>query len=239
MVPTGVNLIPCRTTIRLFSPLRVACIGAITIVLATWPNKRGPSSTAGRFAYGSKQTATRRNKYQRHDFSFTFTNAVQGKSATQIGFESGICCFGLKDFFFAGLDSNWKSSGRLPPPAPHAASMALYLSSACRLPGCPSTKSRPFTLNRKSPRLCNRGLAMCLVYGKPLENPPESFVIGNRNGNISVSLNRTGFQTAHPQNVGGAIHNFFVVVIYNRVKQSGRHDSNMRPLGPKPSALPG
>ena len=44
---------------------------------------------------------------------------------------------------------------------------------------------------------------------------------------------------AHPQNAGGAIRTLFVAVYYNRGKQSGRHDSNMRLLGPKPSALPG
>jgi hypothetical protein len=44
---------------------------------------------------------------------------------------------------------------------------------------------------------------------------------------------------AHPQNAGGAIRTLFVGVIYKQGKQSGRHDSNMRPLGPKPSALPG
>ena len=44
---------------------------------------------------------------------------------------------------------------------------------------------------------------------------------------------------AHPQNAGGAIRTLFVGAIYKKGKQSGRHDSNMRPLGPKPSALPG
>jgi len=82
------------------------CIGVVAVVLATCANKRGPNSTAGRFAYGSKQTATRRNKYQRHDFSFTSTNAVQSKSATQIWFVSGMSFVGFKDLFFSGSDSN-------------------------------------------------------------------------------------------------------------------------------------
>ena len=44
---------------------------------------------------------------------------------------------------------------------------------------------------------------------------------------------------AHPQNAGDAIRTLFAGANYKKVKQSGRHDSNMRPLGPKPSALPG
>ena len=44
---------------------------------------------------------------------------------------------------------------------------------------------------------------------------------------------------AHPQNAGGAICTLSLGVAYKKGKQSGRHDSNMRPLGPKPSALPG
>ena len=132
------------------------------------PNKRGPNSTAGRFAYGSKQTATRRNKYQRHDFSSTSTKDVHNKSATQIWFVSGECFIGFKDLFFAGSDSNSKSSGSVPPPSAHAASMVLYRSFACWLPGLPSTNSRPSTLNLKCPRLCNRGFGNVPCLRQPI-----------------------------------------------------------------------
>ena len=62
---------------------------------------------------------------------------------------------------------------------------------------------------------------------------------GKKAGNIPAFKIRNVFQTAHPQNAGGAFRTLFVGANYKQGKQSGRHDSNMRPLGPKPSALPG
>ena len=43
-----------------------------------------------------------------------------------------------------------------------------------------------------------------------------------------------GFQTAHPQNAGGAFRTLFVGANYEQGKQSGRHDSDIRLLGSKP-----
>ena len=42
---------------------------------------------------------------------------------------------------------------------------------------------------------------------------------------------------AYPQNAGDAIRTLFVGANYKQGKQSGRHDSNMRPLGYEPSEL--
>ena len=128
-MPIGANSIPCWTTARLYSPPRFAYIGVFAMVLATFPGNRGPNSTAGKFAYGSNATAERRNKYQRQHFSSTSKIAVHNKSATQGKVVSRLCIVRFNDPCFFVSVSNLKSSGSLPPPAPHAARMALYLSS--------------------------------------------------------------------------------------------------------------
>ena len=130
----------CRPWMYLSSPL------------ATCPGNRGPNSTAGKFAYGSNATAERRNKYKRQHFSSTSKNAVHNKSATQGKVVSGLCVVRFNNPCFFDSVSNSKLSGSLPPLAPHAARMDLYLSSVWRLPGWPRTTSRPLTLNLKWPR---------------------------------------------------------------------------------------
>ena len=59
--------------------------------------------------------------------------------------------------------------------AAHAASMVLYRSSACWLPGLPSTNSRPSTLNLKCPRLCNRGFGNVPCLRQPIRKPSGIF----------------------------------------------------------------
>ncbi len=123
-VPTGANSIPCRTTVRLFSPLRVACIGAATIVLLL-----GPTKVVQCQRWEDLRKAP--NKPQQAAIN---TNAMISPQRLQMlyrvnlphRFDRGREHVSLSSMFFVFL--------------------ALYLSSASWLPGLPSVKSLPPTL---------------------------------------------------------------------------------------------
>ena len=72
--------------------------------------------------------------------------------------------------------------------------------------------------------------AACRVYGNPFFYPPESVVIGNRNGSIPVSISQTGFQTAQPRQEVGTVCSLFLCTSYDRVNDLEQKGSTFRHL---------
>ena len=127
------------------------------------------------------------------------------------------------------------------PLALHAARIAARLSSACRVPGLPNQNSRPSTRSLKRPLArCNCGSGNALLDRLPIVVPPRSNDLSGTVWKVYPIKSDNHDPSRHDRD-GRPVQvcTFFVESFYDSGKQSGRHDSNMRPLGPKPSALPG